>query len=176
MAQVYAEWQATSELGFTRCDLLRFVVDVVGILGGALLASKGFVEAQKSGSLLTWGAPNPTGRAFSSETPSSPKNAEEILGKDLRLSKFEGRFYSSDYGLEAESYRQPDYVGSDFIADSKWYSRASVSSDSQLRDYVTIALVEHKKLWIYVRLITHVTEQALSEIRRTGGNVVYYFP
>ena len=54
MAQVYARWHATSEFGFTRCELLRFVVDVVGIVGGALLASKTFVEAQQSGSLWNW--------------------------------------------------------------------------------------------------------------------------
>ena len=52
--EVYIRWQSTSEFGFTRCELLRFVVDVVGILGGALLASKGFAEVLESGKLLNW--------------------------------------------------------------------------------------------------------------------------
>jgi RHS repeat-associated protein len=60
MTKVYTRWQATAEFGFTKCELLRFVVDVVGIIGGALLASKGFVDLQASGSLLEWAPFSPS--------------------------------------------------------------------------------------------------------------------
>jgi RHS repeat-associated protein len=69
MLKVYTRWQATSEFGFTRCELLRFVVDVVGMIGGALLASKGFVGRQQSGSLWRWGAAKPTVPLNSKDVP-----------------------------------------------------------------------------------------------------------
>jgi hypothetical protein len=58
------------------------------------------------------------------------------------------RFYSDEYGLEIETYRSPDSVGDDFIADAKWYTRVSVMSSSHLRDYVRIASQEGKPLWL----------------------------
>jgi len=54
MLEIYTRWQATAESGLTRCDLLRYTVAVVGLIGGALLASAGFAEMVDSGRLFNW--------------------------------------------------------------------------------------------------------------------------
>ena len=122
------------------------------------------------------GALNPTGRVIASSTPGSHQEAEVILGDDLGLPQNTRRFYSDDYGLEISTYRSPDFEGPDFFADSKLYRASSLTSSSQLRDYVTIAMAEGKELWIYVAVNTHVTEGAINLVSQTGGSIVNYFP
>ena len=121
---------------------------------------------------------NPTGRGFASEIPTSWQDAEDILGKDLGMTKPNTVFKATDYGLEGD--RIPDYPhleGPDkFIADSKWYRLSTLSRDAQLRDFVQIARATGAKLWIYVCRATIVTGPALRAILSTGGNVIKYFP
>jgi hypothetical protein len=133
----------------------------------AVLAIKGWADPlpaffnSSGGSGSTGSTPkNPTNRDTASKNPSNWREAEEILEKDLGVPKNEEIFLSSEYGLEARRYRKPDFVGDDFIADAKWYSRASVSDSAQLRDYVKISISEGKPLWLYVRKNTTITSTA----------------
>ena len=77
MTEIYTRWQATSEFGFTRCELLRFVVGVVGLIGGALLASKGFIDAQASGTVWSW---EPHGEYPAIQPPTDRRGLRRAMG------------------------------------------------------------------------------------------------
>lgn len=162
-----------NETGLTWCTALRFSLDIIGLVSSASLIKKGASNWKATGDAWSW---NPTGRGTASSNPRNWQDAERILGKDLGLEKNTTRYLSQEYGLAAKNYRQPDFVGRNFIADSKWYRKSSITNSSQLRDYVIIARTENKSLWLYVQKNTSISQTAINLLRSTGGGFVKYFP
>jgi hypothetical protein len=154
--------------------------------------------------LLNVTAPNPTHRRYSSETPLTTgqaasqeigASAERILSKDLGLpnnndadqlqcicrrdSDSKRSYCRACLAIvqSVSSYRIPDFVGPNFIAESKntqglLYAGREVD---QIRDYVAAARMLRRPLWVYVRTNTDVAPEFATLVNSTGGGLVYYF-
>ncbi len=154
--------------------------------------------------LLNFTAPNPTGRRYSSASPLTSGDAqsiglsgEQILSQDLHAPRNEG----SDqlqcicnnpnanpggnecrvciaYDPSITSYRRPDFVGTNFIAESKNRQNLLYTySDQvdQITDYVTMAKLLGRPLWLYTRVDTRLDPEFYRLVESTGGGVVPYF-
>jgi hypothetical protein len=73
------------------------------------------------------------------------------------------------------TYRIPDFIGDDFIADSKFYGASALNVSPQLEDFVTLARDQELPLYIFVREGTHVSGNALEMIQSTGGDIKRIF-
>jgi hypothetical protein len=152
--------------------------------------------------LLNFTAPNPTGRRYSSAIPLTSGNgqqiglsAEMILAQDLNLPRNDAPEQRQCFcGAAAQTpgdcricvatsaaidtYRRPDFIGSNFIAESKnrrdWLY-AYEDQASQIQDYVTVARELGMPLWIYVRVNTTLSPEFVQLAESTGGGVVRYF-
>jgi hypothetical protein len=153
--------------------------------------------------LLNFTAPNPTGRRYSSEMPPTTRQAstaqigsvaEEILARDLRITNnndagqrqcFCSANYSSQsaprdcnvctvYLPQIDSYRRPDFISDQFVADSKNVLKLTYP-DPQLMAFALGAEALHRPLWIYARVNTVIDPQLEAMVERTGGGVVDYF-
>lgn len=155
--------------------------------------------------LLNFTAPNPTGRRYSSESPvttgQGSANAiglsgERVLAQDLNLPRNDRKDQlqcicnSPTYRLSVSecrvclaytqsiaNYRRPDFVSSNFIAESKnaqnlIYTGREVD---QITDYVFAARAMNIPLWVYVRVDTVVDPEFVDVVASTRGGVVYYF-
>lgn len=151
--------------------------------------------------LLNITAPNPTGRRYSSEVPAMDgagqvigSDGERILAKDLRLPNNNESDQRQCFCQTAarkpgecnvclpvqsltSAYRVPDFIGSNFIAESKnrenlLYRGREVD---QIADYVLAAKELGRPLWLYVRVDTLVAPDFEQMVNSTGGGVVYYF-
>jgi hypothetical protein len=155
--------------------------------------------------LLNFTAPNPTGRRYSSNSPltTGQGNAnaiglsgERILAEDLHLPRNDRKDQLQcicnspsyrpgvdecrvclAYTQSIASYRRPDFVSSNFIAESKnsqnlIYTGREVD---QITDYVFAARAMNIPLWVYVRVDTNVDPEFLEVVASTRGGVVYYF-
>jgi hypothetical protein len=153
--------------------------------------------------LLNFTASNPTGRRYSSETPiitgqGSPEDiglsGKRVLAKDLRLPRNEQedqrqcicsnpngtpnrcRVCVASTGLIA-GFRIPDFIGSDFIAESKNRQELPYSGYevNEISDYALAARAMSYKLWVYVRVNTLVDPRFIEIVESTGGGVIHYF-
>lgn len=155
--------------------------------------------------LMNFTALNPTGRRYSSEAPltTGQGNAgeiglsgEKILANDLGLPRNDQpdqlqcicnnptqSFEASEcrvciaYSPMISTYRRPDFIGQNFIAESKnsqnlLYTGREVD---QIRDYAAAALALDKPLWIFTRVNTNVAPEFEELAEATGGGVVQYF-
>ena len=131
--------------------------------------------------LLNFTAPNPTGRRYSSASPLTTGNAqgiglsgEQILAQDLHLPRNDDpdqlqcicnspalvpNQCNSCFAVSSTvtSYRRPDFVAPNFIAESKNRQNLLYTySDQvdQITDYVTAALLLRRPLWVFVRVDT----------------------
>jgi hypothetical protein len=154
--------------------------------------------------LLNITAPNPTRRRYSSEMPLTTRqgtanqigfSAENILSKDLGLPRNddpgERRYVCNTAGVMDPSscnscfvtspaiatFRRPDFVGKDFIAESKNATGVLYESRdfAQITDFVAAATVLRVPLWVYVRVNTSVPPDLEQQVSATGGGVVHYF-
>jgi len=159
--------------------------------------------------LLNFTAPNPTGRRYSSDMPligeeytpqEKGESGERIMSADLGLPRnslpnrqaqcicnIEGTPPSpstctcmSYEQLITNSYRQPDFVSSNFIADSKnklTLSRGSNrdSDQSELGDYAIGAIALGIPLYVFTRMDTEVAPAFYDLVESTGGAIVPYF-
>ncbi|MGB1285148.1 MAG: hypothetical protein ACPG7F_01330 [Aggregatilineales bacterium] len=155
--------------------------------------------------LLNITASNPTGRRYSSEIPlrtgedSSPeigRSGERILANDLGLANnndtdFRQCVCESGAGMPGgcnvclvnidnigKTFRIPDFVGGNFIAESKntqvlRYSNTEIRE--QLTVYARMASALDVPLWIYTRIDTRVDTQYITMAESTGGGLVKYF-
>jgi hypothetical protein len=73
------------------------------------------------------------------------------------------------------TYRIPDFVGDDFIADSKFYGASALNVSPQLEDFVVLAQDLDVPLYIFVQEGTHVSKPAQALIRETGGDIIRIF-
>lgn len=149
-------------------------------------------------------APNPTGRRYSSESPVTTGqgsasqiglSGEMILARDLGLPRNEeanqrqcacGSQSSVTVNecrvclvttSEISSYRRPDFVAANFIAESKnvqnlLYTGREVN---QIREYALVARLLNRPLWIYTRVDSAVSREFIDIAESTGGGVVRYF-
>ena len=99
------------------------------------------------------------------------RNAEDVLGDCLGLPKNTERYFVE--GMS--TYRIPDFIGDDFIADSKFYGASALNVSPQLEDFVTLAKDQEVPLYIFVREGTHVSGNALKMIQTTGGDIIRVF-
>ncbi|HVU10413.1 MAG TPA: hypothetical protein VHD90_04005 [Phototrophicaceae bacterium] len=153
--------------------------------------------------LLNFTAPNPTGRRYSSEPVQITGNAqvigasgEVILAYDLRLpdndNSDQRQCFCNDVTKPPSSkcntclvsdssiatYRIPDFVSPNFIAEAKNRQNLLFSySDQvdQISDYVTAALLLKRPLWLYTRVDTVMSPEFDALVASTGGGVVPYF-
>lgn len=154
--------------------------------------------------LLNFTAPNPTGRRYSSEVVSTRGSAqsigrsgEEILSRDLRTPRNEAPDQRQcicnsplsqpnvnecrvcvAYDASISTYRRPDFIGANFIAESK--NRRNLLYEysdqvDQISDYVTFAKLMNRPLWLFVRVDTNLSPEFTSLVESTGGGVVRYF-
>ena len=155
--------------------------------------------------LLNFTASNPTGRRYSSievitteDSQIIGASGESVLAADLRLpnnndvdqrqclcsriSNSNGNtcntclVQSSDF--ITRSFRIPDFISRNFIAESK--NRRMLLSTytdqlQQISDYALGAKLLNRPLWVYVRVDTQVDMQFTQLAESTGGGVVYYF-
>ncbi|MBN1286269.1 MAG: hypothetical protein JXB47_12795 [Anaerolineae bacterium] len=77
--------------------------------------------------------------------------------------------------ISATNYRIPDFVGPDYIADSKNVSGDFTNSLDQLQDFANAAATLGYSFWIYVRADTTPAPEHYEIARSTGGDVVHYF-
>ncbi len=149
--------------------------------------------------LLNVTAPNPTGRRYSSEMPlttgqgnsqSIGKSAERILSQDLSLpnnndpdqlqcfcnsASNKPRNICNTCAVVSQTisnYRLPDFIGSNFIADSKNVKQLMWP---EINDYIASALLMKKSLWIYTRVDSEIKPEYIQLAESTGGGVVRYF-
>ena len=154
--------------------------------------------------LLNFTAPNPTGRRYSSAIPVTTGqgsaqtiglSGESVLALDLKLPRNDQAdqrqcICNSTYTPPVnecrvcfartevvDNYRRPDFVGANFIAESKnsqnlLYTGREVD---QIRDYAAAAQSVRLPLWLYVRVNTLVAPEFTELVRSTRGDVVYYF-
>jgi hypothetical protein len=151
--------------------------------------------------LLNITAPNPTGRRYSSEGPAMDgarqiigSEGERILANDLGLPNNnqpdQRQCLCQTAALKpgecnvclpvqslGSTYRVPDFIGPNFIAESKnrenlLYQGREVD---QIADYVVAAQELGRPLWLYVRVDTMVAPDFEQMVNSTGGGVVYYF-
>lgn len=148
--------------------------------------------------LLNFTAENPTGRRYSSSNPlmAGDTNAigysgEKVLAKDLDLPRNEiaRQCICSDNYTPPSSecascfvrlssvttYRIPDFVCSDFLAESKNRGVWNKSDLEQITDYAEAARSLGIPLWIFVRVDSVVPQEYDDLAESTGGDVVYYF-
>ncbi len=153
--------------------------------------------------LLNFTALNPTGRRYSSQpvvtlgsSSAIGLSAERILAADLRLPRNDdpdqrqcicnspNRTTVSQcrvciaYSQSVASYRRPDFVSTNFIAESKNRSNALYTDNQlieQIGDYTIAARALNVPLWIYVRTDTEIDEEYYRLVRGTGGNIIHYF-
>lgn len=155
--------------------------------------------------LLNFTASNPTSRRYSSEivvtTEESQiigQSGEAVLAKDLKLPNNNdsnqkqclcSRVFGSTRGacnvcmvednqFITGTYRIPDFVSPNFIAESKNRQRLlTIYQDQvdQLSDYTLAARLLNRPLWVYVRVNTLVDSEFVELAESTGGGVVYYF-
>jgi hypothetical protein len=152
--------------------------------------------------LLNFTAPNPTGRRYSSAAPlvsGSAQNiglsGEQILAQDLRLPRNDdpdqrqcicnnANAIPGDcntciaFSSTITTYRRPDFVGANFIAESK--NRQNLlytftDQVEQISDYVTAAQLLKRPLWLYIRVDTRLDPEFYRLVESTGGGVVTYF-
>jgi hypothetical protein len=103
--------------------------------------------------------------------PNTWQEAETMLGKVLQLPKNTITYFTQ--GMSAG--RIPDFVSRGrFIADSKWYS-TPLNVSQQLKDLVALAKDWDVPLYIYVRVGTHVSSNAVKLIESTNGGVIRIF-
>jgi hypothetical protein len=152
--------------------------------------------------LLNFTAPNPTGRRYSSASPQIDGRAqdiglsgEQILSQDLHLPRNDDPgqrecicnnpnvtandcrvCIASDPSIT--TYRRPDFIGANFIAESK--NRESLlytyaDQVDQISDYVTAAQVLKRPLWLYTRVDTRLDPEYYRLVESTGGGVIPYF-
>lgn len=147
--------------------------------------------------LLNFTASNPTGRRYSSDILRSlnPQTrgleGERILANDLDLPRNDQagqgqcicRSASDTTAPKCKSclivlpsvstYRIPDFVGKDFIADAK--TGPAPKPDAQIRDFVMAAEQLDMPLWIYVEADALIGSSYRDMVESTGGGIVYYF-
>lgn len=72
-------------------------------------------------------------------------------------------------------YFVPDFITTDFIADSKYVNKLQPST--QMKAFVAAAETLDRPLWIFVRIgdATDINPVLLAQIEATGGGVVPYF-
>jgi hypothetical protein len=157
--------------------------------------------------LLNFTAPNPTGRRYSSEMPLMGRNysaqtigssGEAVLSKDLELqnnnhplqrkcicnSRYQNLALPNEcnscivYSDQITNYRIPDFIGTNFIAESKNRQQMLYSYTDQvyqITDYVTAAKALNQPLWLYTRVDTKMSPEFNALVETTGGKVVPYF-
>jgi hypothetical protein len=155
--------------------------------------------------LLNVTASNPTGRRYSSEAVERNGRlssrqlgdaGERVLALDLDLpvndragqmrclcnviTYAENNPNSCNECLMSDgvtNYRIPDFVGGDFIAESKNVIRLMVADDDfmQISDTAAAARELDMKYWLYVRIDSVVHPAYYDPVRSTGGDIVYYF-
>jgi hypothetical protein len=154
--------------------------------------------------LLDFTASNPTGRRNSSESPLTTDqgtanaiglSGEEVVAHDLGIPRNEQvnqrQCICKDesnappasecrtcfvYISSITSYRRPDFVAPNFIAEVKNVKRLLYSGREveQINDYVTAAIALKRPLWLYVRVDTYVEPPFKDLVKSTGGRVVRY--
>jgi len=156
--------------------------------------------------LLNITAPNPTGRRYSSQMPLTTgqgsgqqigDDAERILELDLGIPNnnaadqrvcicnsargtppiSECRSCLTTIPIEG-SYRRPDFMGANYIAESKnaqnlLYTQADRLD--QITDYASAARALNQPLWLYIRVNTVLDSAFTSLVDSTGGGVIRYF-
>jgi hypothetical protein len=156
--------------------------------------------------LLNVTAPNPTGRRYSSQTPLTTRqgnageiglDGERILAADLGLprnerpdqlqcfcatgarniSVSECRVCMSYAQLSTTTYRRPDFVGANFIGESKntlnlFYDNRTFD---QIADYALSARAIGWPLWVFTRVNTQIDPEYYDLVASTGGGIVLYF-
>jgi hypothetical protein len=155
--------------------------------------------------LLNVTASNPTGRRYSSEAVErngqdpnrTGADAERVLALDLDLpvndragqrrclcSATDNAENRPRTCLEClilsdslSTTRRPDFIGGDFIAESKNVIRLMVADDDfmQISDTAAAARELNMKYWLYVRFDSLVHPAYYDPVRSTGGDIVYYF-
>jgi hypothetical protein len=156
--------------------------------------------------LLNFTAPNPTGRRYSSEMPLTTRqgdaqaiglSAELILSKDLKLPRNEdaserqcicgNATLSLDanqcnacfaYSSTIDTYRRPDFVSRDFIAESKNRRNLLYTHTDQIEqigDYASAARELGIPLILYIRVNTQLDPEFVQMVESTGGAVIPYF-
>ncbi len=172
---------------------LLIIISLLGLIGSTLL-------------FLNITAPNPTHRRYSSRPPimtgggSSQDiglDAERVLSNDLGVPRndlpdqrqcfgmtrgyampSDCRVVISYYPNLTASFRRPDFISSDFVAESK--NRLSMPYQErdlldQIGDYTLVSRTLNKPLWVYVRTDTKVDPEYESLVNSTGGAIVRYF-
>ncbi len=156
--------------------------------------------------LLNFTAANPTGRRYSSapvQTSGGAANiglsGERILSQDLRTPRNDDpdqrQCICNDatsrrnpglsecrvciaYSQSVATYRRPDFIGANFIAESKNRQDLPYTySDlvEQIGDYAVAAKAMSKPLWVYVRVNTNLDPEYTRLVEATGGGIVPYF-
>ncbi len=151
--------------------------------------------------LMNITASNPTHRRYSSEMPITKgkpnligDDGERILSIDLRLPNNNSTGQKQcicgnstpNRGcnvclaqIPGSSNRIPDFVTTDFIADSKNEQGllyiGNKHDTEQIRDFVVASLLIKRRLYIYVRMNTVVSPEFVQLVESTGGSVVPYF-
>jgi hypothetical protein len=149
-------------------------------------------------------APNPTARRYSSEMPLTMGRAsasqigldgERILANDLHLPRNDApdqlQCICSSLTLTdpkncracivaapiAGVYRRPDFIGPDFIAESKNARNLLYESRDlgEISDYSVAARALQRPLWVFTRINTNIDPEFIRIVRTTGGDVVPYF-
>jgi RHS repeat-associated protein len=164
-----------NETGITACTVTRVIIDVVGVVFSGIGIAKGVQQWRASGSILRWGPTTlnpPTGGQTAPRAPTSWQDAEGLVKQALGIDKNRNvyRFPGMTQG------GKPDFVGSNYIVEVKWYNSGSVSLSEQFRNYIIISENLVKPLWLYVRQYTHVSQPLRVALQRTGGGVVEFFP
>jgi len=155
--------------------------------------------------LLNFTAPNPTGRRYSSLMPLTTGqasgqqiglDAELVLANDLGLPRNDepdqrqcvcGNVCSGSCASDCLSciasvetvsnYRRPDFIGADFIAESKNSRNLLYESRDfdQISAFAEAAQILDRRLWIYIRVNTNIDPAFEQVVNATGGGVVRYF-
>lgn len=76
-----------------------------------------------------------------------------------------------------QQYRLPDFVAPDFFAESKNEQGLNYSGYEvdQIADFAYAAQMSGRKLWVYVRSDTRVSQRFSDLVSATGGGIVSYF-
>lgn len=182
--------------------IVRFLIHLRRIIFVAALISAAVCIVL----LLNITAPNPTGRRYSSQpidltlrdSQRIGEQGESILSIDLHL------LHNAEPNLQClcdsrnpnqktppcracivdmtlvnpGGYREPDFVGNGFIAESKnqkkfLYSRGD--DIQQITDYVNAALALRQPFYLYVRVDTPVGKAFYPLVESTGGAIIPYF-
>lgn len=157
--------------------------------------------------LLNFTAPNPTGRRYSSEIPLTTgqassgdigADAERILAQDLSLPNNNdsgerqclcntAQYTANPPGqcrvCRASSprignFRIPDFMGADFIGESKNVLALRMADNNvfrQLQDMAMVAEDAGLAFWVFVRVNTQIDPNYLALFDNIKGGIVYYF-